>query len=268
VDRTRLARRATSLAVITIFITTSAGQASAATTAVRRALIDRHATVEHARKLQRLLRDNGNHLNHLARRARIVLETGPGPSRTADPQRWRAARQAAQHRLKELSARGRGLRRWVEKRLAATRAKYHHLNGWLSWMGIFRTCPVPDYTTIYNNFGVVVRIPHVPVHIHQGDDVMAPYGTPIIAPFDGYATTGWSKLGGLEVRVTNDRGYVYNAHLSELGRLGYVHAGDVVGYVGATGDATGPHDHFEWHPMGGPAVDPYPYLVAACVPAA
>ncbi len=47
-----------------------------------------------------------------------------------------------------------------------------------------------------------------------------------------------SELGGLEVRVTGSRGYVYNAHLSSYGTLGYVRAGTVIGYVGATGDAT------------------------------
>src|SRR5438094_4993972 len=65
-----------------------------------------------------------------------------------------------------------------------------------------------------------------------------PICSPIVAPFDGYATTGRSKLGGLEVRVFGADGYIYDAHLSRLGSLGYVNAGDVVGYVGSTGDAT------------------------------
>jgi murein DD-endopeptidase MepM/ murein hydrolase activator NlpD len=104
------------------------------------------------------------------------------------------------------------------------------------------------------------------VHRHQGDDIAAPGWSPILAPFDGYASASSSDLGGLEVRVRGERGYVYNAHLVALGRLGYVRAGDTIGYVGVSGDATGPHDHFEWHPWGGPAMDPNPYLVAACVP--
>jgi murein DD-endopeptidase MepM/ murein hydrolase activator NlpD len=112
-----------------------------------------------------------------------------------------------------------------------------------------------------------VRLPHVPVHIHQGDDVAAPLGSPIVAPFDGYATTGRSKLGGLEIRVWGEAGYVYNAHLSSVAPTGSVRAGDVIGYVGMTGDASGPHDHIEWHPRDGPAIDPYALLAAACLPA-
>ena len=142
-DRPRLARRALQLAGVIMIIASTMGQASG-TTAVRRALVDRHGTVEHARKLQRVLRDNGDHLHHLASGAKLVLETGPGLSRTADPQRWHASRREAQRRLAEVAARQRGLRRWVEERLAATRAKYHHLDNWLSWMGIFHACPVSE----------------------------------------------------------------------------------------------------------------------------
>jgi murein DD-endopeptidase MepM/ murein hydrolase activator NlpD len=38
----------------------------------------------------------------------------------------------------------------------------------------------------------------------------------------------------------------------------------VIGYVGHTGDTSANHDHFEWHPDGGPAVDPYDFLMKVC----
>ena len=85
-----------------------------------------------------------------------------------------------------------------------------------------------------------------------------------MAPFDGIAEAGHNWLGGNAVYVRGENGYVYNAHLSAYGKLGEVKAGDVIGYVGSTGDAGGPHDHFEWHPGNGSAVDPYPYLMAVC----
>lgn len=129
----------------------------------------------------------------------------------------------------------------------------------------FDVCPVPDYTWISDGFGDV-RYTTVPPHPHAGNDIGAAYGAPIVAPFAGVASDASNTLGGLSVYVKNSSGYVYNAHLSRMGTLGRVQAGDIIGYVGMSGDAQGtvPHDHFEWHPGGGEAVDPYAALMAVC----
>jgi murein DD-endopeptidase MepM/ murein hydrolase activator NlpD len=117
-------------------------------------------------------------------------------------------------------------------------------------------------------------------HPHAGVDVFADQGTPIAAPFDGYAERDPNTLGGNAVIVRGAQGYVYMAHLVAYGITDQnVKAGDVVGFVGNTGDAQGTsyHDHFEWHPNNvapydrvisgtNGAVDPFPYLQVVCPP--
>jgi murein DD-endopeptidase MepM/ murein hydrolase activator NlpD len=125
-------------------------------------------------------------------------------------------------------------------------------------------CPVGGPHAVSDNFGDIRHEPGGGTHIHQGNDIMAATGTPILAPFDGVASVSHSFLGGLGVYVHGEYGYVYNAHLSLLGTLGPVETGDVIGYVGSTGSSSAPHDNFEWHPENGPAVDPYDYLMLVC----
>ncbi|MEX2405723.1 MAG: M23 family metallopeptidase, partial [Actinomycetota bacterium] len=136
----------------------------------------------------------------------------------------------------------------------------------LSRIRPFAVCPVQGPHAIANDFGIWVHRSKERGgdHVHQGNDIMAPMGTPIVAPFDGVAVAAPNKLGGLAVKVFGDYGYVYNAHGSGYGNLGPVETGDVIGYVGATGNTGAPHDHFEWHPGNGAAVDPYPFLMKVC----
>jgi murein DD-endopeptidase MepM/ murein hydrolase activator NlpD len=101
---------------------------------------------------------------------------------------------------------------------------------------------------------------------HQGNDLHAPTGVPELAIVSGNVTYGGGGGGGMGAYIAGDDGnrYVYY-HLSQyVGPPRHVSPGEVIGKVGATGDATGPHLHFEIHPSGGPAVDPYPTLVRIC----
>jgi murein DD-endopeptidase MepM/ murein hydrolase activator NlpD len=100
--------------------------------------------------------------------------------------------------------------------------------------GIFRVCPVDQPRAVYDGFGA----PRYSggYHPHAGNDIIAPEGTPIRATFDGYAQAGHNTLGGNSVNVYGDLGYTYNAHLMQPGVTGQVAAGDIIGYVGATGE--------------------------------
>lgn len=156
------------------------------------------------------------------------------------------------------------LHRRTTLRLGGLESRLEETEAWLYSWGIFRVCPVDQPHYIHNDYGEMVNVSGVEPHVHRGSDIEAPTWTPIRAPFDGYASSSYSPLGGYQVRVHGDRGYVFNAHLVGYGHLGWVSAGTIIGYVGATGDSTAPHDHFEWHPWNGGAVDPYYLLSLAC----
>jgi peptidoglycan LD-endopeptidase LytH len=132
--------------------------------------------------------------------------------------------------------------------------------------GPFAFCPVDPPRHYRDDFGEPRYVGGY--HRHEGIDIFAPLGTPIRAPFDGVAEVSDSWAGGLQLTLTGKRGFVFNAHLSRAGRTGKVRAGTVIGFVGNSGDARGgsTHDHFEWHPRGGPAVDSYRLLNAVCRP--
>lgn len=126
-------------------------------------------------------------------------------------------------------------------------------------------CPVDAPRSYVDTFGA----PRPGGRTHQGNDMFAAAGTPIRAPFAGHADEGYNSLGGYTVNVYSPNGdYVYNAHMSRYAGVDgqQVQPGDLIGYVGNTGNAIGtsPHDHFEYHPGGGSAVSPYLYLNEVC----
>jgi murein DD-endopeptidase MepM/ murein hydrolase activator NlpD len=111
---------------------------------------------------------------------------------------------------------------------------------------------------------------------HHGEDLVAPAGTPVLAVADGTLfSVGWNDIGGWRLWLRDTAGNeFYYAHLSAYSPLAVagksVKAGDVLGFVGNSGDADGgvTHLHFEIHPVDlvhlgyDGAVAPYPFLVA------
>jgi murein DD-endopeptidase MepM/ murein hydrolase activator NlpD len=111
---------------------------------------------------------------------------------------------------------------------------------------------------------------------HHGDDIFAPLGAPILSVAAGTVfSVGWNKVGGNRLWLRDGQGNLfYYAHLSAFTPLAVngnrVNAGDVLGFVGNTGDAQGTptHLHFEIHPVGliglgyDGAVNPTTYLLA------
>jgi murein DD-endopeptidase MepM/ murein hydrolase activator NlpD len=125
--------------------------------------------------------------------------------------------------------------------------------------GAIQTCPVAGPTSFVDSFGD----PRPGGRSHEGIDLIAAYGTPVVAVAPGTVSTAGS-IGGLGVVVQHDSGgdWTFYAHLSSYGAGGHVGAGTVIGYVGPANGVN--HLHFEYHPAGGAAVDPYGALLAVC----
>ena len=126
------------------------------------------------------------------------------------------------------------------------------------------TCPVDGSHNFIDSWGFA----RSGGRRHEGVDIMSKIGTPVVAPVSGTVELRDNSLGGKSFHLTGDDGnYYYGTHLSRYGKSGQVKVGEVIGYVGDTGNARGiPHLHFEIHPGGRsrPAINPFIDSAAVC----
>ena len=127
--------------------------------------------------------------------------------------------------------------------------------------------PVPATCKFWNTWGA----PRSGGRTHQGVDIMAASGTPIVAVQTGTITKKQGayrgSLAGNALWLTiGDGTYYFFAHLSAFANgiaVGSkVNSGEAIGFVGSTGNTSVAHLHFEVHPKGGAAVNPYPIVKA------
>lgn len=121
-------------------------------------------------------------------------------------------------------------------------------------------CPVPG-SQFVNSWGFA----RSGGRSHKGVDMMAPYGTPVLAPVDGVVRASNSSLGGIGFYLDDADGNEYfGSHLATLDVTGPVVAGQQIGTVGSTGNAGSPHLHFEVKPAGMSSVNPFPFAFNWC----
>lgn len=135
--------------------------------------------------------------------------------------------------------------------------------------GLGQFFPVPGYfEAYYNNRGGHTDFGDPREYrngVHQGTDIGAPLGTPIVAPANGTVTSiHTSTNGGNVMWVTDSQGRLHKfMHLSAgvqgVGVGTPVQAGQTIAFVGNTGSSSTPHLHYELH-VGGRPVDPWDYL--------
>jgi murein DD-endopeptidase MepM/ murein hydrolase activator NlpD len=184
--------------------------------------------------------------------------TAPKPRATPKP---KPKKHAATKKKPKAKAKPKPLKPVIGQPLAAT-----------PQLGGAYVFPVAGHTDWGDTYGGLRS--DVPGGWHHGDDLFAALGTPVVAVADGTIfAVGWNRIGGWRLWLVDHAGNdFYYAHLSGYTRLGRnnraVHQGDVIGFIGNTGDAftTQPHLHFEVHPTGllylgyDGAVDPTSYL--------
>lgn len=126
-------------------------------------------------------------------------------------------------------------------------------------------CPVAGPVSFTDTWGA----PRSGGRSHEGTDMMAGYGTPVVAIVSGTITySAYNGSGGYMIFLSGSDGnqywYLHNQQ-NMVSSGAQVSVGQQIATVGDTGNATGtPHVHFEYHPGGGGPVNPYPLLASIC----
>lgn len=120
--------------------------------------------------------------------------------------------------------------------------------------------PVDGPNSYSNDFGA----PRSGGRTHEGIDILAARNTHVVATLNGFVTARTNTLGGNCIYLDADNGWrFYYAHLNGwVVKSGHVQAGQLIGYVGNTGNAAGgpTHLHFQMWTPSGALVNPYSYL--------
>ena len=182
-------------------------------------------------------------------------EPPPGDDKRADGTE-RGAGSAADRRRRRAARRKAAERRRMETATAALLARRGY------------AFPVAGKHSFSDDWGAPRST--IPGGAHEGNDIFAPMGTPIVAVADGRVyRVGTRKVSGNRLWLRDEAGYRYfYAHLADFAAAAFngadVRAGDVIGFVGNTGDAepTPPHLHFEVHLPDGTAINPFPVITA------
>ena len=197
-------------------------------------------------------------LDEAARVVETAERTVAEAERSAAERERERQRREAERRAREEAER---LRLAQQERASAERAALSGpapaVNG--------RVCPIGSPNGFIDSWGFA----RSGGRSHKGVDMFAAYGTGLYAVADGVVDTGSNRLGGLTIWLTDTAGHrYYYAHLAtiDVADGARVTAGQLVGTNGKSGNAAGtpPHLHWQYHPGGGAAVNPYPLAAALC----